>query len=203
MIANKSAARSSKARIHILDTAQRIVGAKGFSPVGLNEILAAANVPKGSFYYYFESKEAFGTALLEHYFTGYLAEIEEFLSAPGRSARARLTAYWAFWREHQEGQDPKGKCLAVKLGAEVSDLSEEMRLALKNGTTAIISRLARVIKEGKADGSISIRGSAMTTADQLYELWMGASVMFKISRDRRPFNVALAATNQILSGAAL
>ena len=203
MIANKPAARTSKARIHILDTAQRIVSAKGFSSVGLSEILVAANVPKGSFYYYFESKEAFGTALLEHYFEGYLAEIEEFLSAPGRSARARLAAYWAFWREHQEGQDPDGKCLAVKLGAEVSDLSEEMRLALKNGTTAIVSRLARAIKEGKADGSISIGGSPMTIADQLYELWMGASVMSKISHDRRSFNVALAATNQILSGTAL
>ena len=203
MIANKSVARSSKARIHILDTAQRIVGAKGFSPVGLNEILVAANVPKGSFYHYFESKEAFGTALLEHYFEGYLAEIEEFLSAPNRSARARLTAYWAFWREHQESQDPDGKCLAVKLGAEVSDLSEEMRLVLKNGTMAIVSQLARVIKEGKSDGSISICGSPTTAADQLYELWMGASVMWKISRDRRSFNVAVAATNQILSGAAL
>ena len=199
---NKSAVRNN-VRIHILDTAQRIVGAKGFSPVGLNEILAVAKVPKGSFYYYFESKEAFGTALLEHYFAGYLAEIEEFLAAPGRSARARLTAYWAFWREHQEGQDPEGKCLAVKLGAEVSDLSEEMRLALKTGTAAIVSRLARVIKEGKADGSLSNCGSPMTTADQLYQLWMGASVMSKISRDRRPFNVAVAATNQILSGAAL
>ena len=122
MIANRSAARSSKVRTHILDTAQRIVGAKGFSPVGLNEILAAANVPKGSFYYYFESKEAFGTALLEHYFAGYLAEIEKSCRHLA-GARARLTAYWAFWREHQECQDPEGKCLAVKLGAEVSDLS--------------------------------------------------------------------------------
>ena len=194
--------RNAPAKTHILDTAQRIVGAKGFSAVGLNEILAAAGVPKGSFYYYFASKEAFGTTLLEHYFTRYLSEMEEYLSAPGRSARARLVAYWAFWREKQEGGDSGGKCLAVKLGAEVSDMSEEMRLALKSGTSKIIARIARVIKEGKADGSIPVVASPKATAHTLYELWMGASVMSKISHDPAAFNTALAATDRILSGEA-
>jgi TetR/AcrR family transcriptional regulator, transcriptional repressor for nem operon len=202
MTAIEPTPRNTKSRTHILDTAQRIVGTKGLLPLGLNEILAAAGVPKGSFYYYFASKEAFGTALLEHYFANYLSEIEEFLSAPGRSARERLAAYWTFWRGNQERQDPEGKCLAVKLGTEVSDMSEEMRLALKSGTSAIISRLARVIKEGKSDGSISIIGSPTATAHTLYELWMGASVMSKISRDRGAFNTAIAATDRILSGEA-
>ena len=40
-------------REHILDVAQRIIGKKGYAAVGLTEILTAANVPKGSFYYYF------------------------------------------------------------------------------------------------------------------------------------------------------
>ncbi len=81
-------------------------------------------------------------------------------------------------------------------------MSEEMRLALKTGTSAIISRLARVIKEGKSDGSIPIIASPKATAHTLYELWMGASVMSKISHDRGAFNTALAATDRILSGKA-
>lgn len=36
-------------RQHILNTGQVIIGGKGFSAVGLNEILKAAGVPKGSF----------------------------------------------------------------------------------------------------------------------------------------------------------
>jgi TetR/AcrR family transcriptional repressor of nem operon len=55
-------------RQHILDTGNRIIAAKGFSAVGLNEILQAAEVPKGSFYHYFKSKEQFGEALLEAFF---------------------------------------------------------------------------------------------------------------------------------------
>ncbi len=195
--------RNAKVRTHILDTAQRIVGSKGFSPVGITEILVAADVPKGSFYYYFSSKETFGTALLEHYFAKYLSEIDEFLTATGQPARERLAAYWAYFRVNQLSQDADGRCLAVKLGAEVSDMSEPMRLALQTGTAAVISRLARVIKEGKADGSVSIVGSPTTTAHTLYQIWMGASVMWKISHDRAVFKTALEATERILSGESL
>ena len=168
--------RNSTARTHVLDTAQRI-GAKGFASVGLNQLLAEAGIPKGSFYYYSTFKEAFGKDLLEHYFAKDLLQIDSFLLAPGRTARDRLTSYWKFFRANQEGNNLDGRCLAVKLGAEVSDMSEDMRLALRAGTSAIVSRLSRVLKEGVADGSISICGSPNATAQTLYQLWMGASVM--------------------------
>ena len=190
-------------RAHILDTALGIVGAKGFAQVGLNEVLAAAKVPKGSFYYYFKSKEAFGKALLEHYFDKDGAQADKYLFSPGKTARQRLSAYWAFFRANQEHHDPVGKCLAVKLGAEVSDMSEEMRLALKIGTSSIISKLARVIKEGKTDGSIPSAGSPTATAQTIFQLWMGASVMWKISRERSAFQNANAAVERIMSGEAV
>ncbi|MEG9529504.1 MAG: TetR/AcrR family transcriptional regulator, partial [Hyphomicrobiales bacterium] len=115
----------------ILDTAHGIVGTKGFSGVGLNEILVAAGVPKGSFYHYFGSKEAFGEALLADYFEAYLADIDATLAEPGLSHAERLMNYWRKWQATQGSIDYQRKCLAVKLAAEVSDLSEPMRLALK------------------------------------------------------------------------
>ncbi len=45
-------------RQHLLDTGYRIMAVKGFSGVGLNEILQSAGVPKGSFYHYFKSKNS-------------------------------------------------------------------------------------------------------------------------------------------------
>ena len=51
-------ARHDNTRQHILETGQRIIAGKGFASVGLNEILTTAGVPKGSFYHYFDSKEA-------------------------------------------------------------------------------------------------------------------------------------------------
>jgi TetR/AcrR family transcriptional repressor of nem operon len=171
---------------------------KGFSAVGLNEILLAAGVPKGSFYHYFGSKDAFGEALLDRYFEEYLAELDETLGRPGLNMGERLMNYWQQWQDSQSCFDCQGKCLAVKLGAEVADLSEAMRSALKRGTSEITLRLARAIETGAAEGSVSIIGSPDRVAHTLYQLWLGASLMAKIVRNTQPFAAALVATRQLL-----
>jgi AcrR family transcriptional regulator len=42
----------------------------GYGATGLQEILHAAGVPKGSFYHHFHSKEEFTVALIERYVAG-------------------------------------------------------------------------------------------------------------------------------------
>lgn len=182
----------------ILDTAHGIVGAKGFSGVGLNEILVAAGVPKGSFYHYFGSKEAFGEALLADYFEAYLADIDATLAEPGLSHAERLMNYWRKWQATQGSIDYQRKCLAVKLAAEVSDLSEPMRLALKRGTAGIIDRVTGAIQAGVAEGSLKVEAEPRATAETLYHLWLGASLMAKIERTDVPFEAAMTTTRRIL-----
>jgi len=189
---------SSNVRDSILATGQRIMAGKGYSAVGLNEILSAAGVPKGSFYHYFGSKDAFGEAMLEAYFEDYLAEMDRTLQQPGKTMAARLMDYWKLWQATQSFEDCQGKCLAVKLGAEVADLSESMRLVLRRGTQAIVARLTAAIAAGVQDGSLAIEGDAGAVAAGLYQLWLGASVMAKIERTTQPFETALASTRQML-----
>ena len=184
-------------RRHILHTAREIVGRKGFSAVGLNELLQAAAVPKGSFYHYFDSKDAFGQALLEDYFEGYLARMQT-LFASDRSEVHQLLVYWQGWIDSQTGPGGYGKCLAVKLGAEVADLSEAMRQALDQGTTRIIQCLAQVLARGEERGSLRPALQPEPLARQLYALWLGASVMAKITRAASPFDHALAMTRSML-----
>ena len=185
-------------RQHILDTAQVIIGGKGFAAVGLNEVLRAANVPKGSFYHYFASKEAFGEALLTAYFDEYLDGLEAQLSLPALSHAQRLMGYWENWLESQSACDPQSQCLAVKLAAEVSDLSESMRSALKRGTEAIVSRLAQALDAAAKEGALAPVDDATAMATTLYHLWLGASLRAKITRDRAPLEAALVATRRML-----
>ncbi|HFH3921510.1 TetR/AcrR family transcriptional regulator [Pseudomonas aeruginosa] len=188
-------------RQHILDTAQIIIAGRGFTAVGLNEILQAANVPKGSFYHYFASKEAFGEALLKSYFGDYMAQLETLLSCTSSSAAQQLLSYWANWLETQATCDPKGKCLAVKLAAEVSDLSEPMRVVLRDGTERVINRLAIAVKEAVIEGSLPDTTDAHGLAAMLYQLWLGASLRAKITRDRVPLEAAFETTLLLLSPA--
>ena len=185
-------------RQHILDIAKPIILDKGFTAVGLNQLLAAAAVPKGSFYHYFKSKETFGEALLDSYFENYDARLNALLQANGTSGAARLMTYWQGWLETQCSDDIEAKCLAVKLGSEVSDLSEAMRLALQRGTDLVVARLAACIEEGRADGSLPPNLDAADSALTLYNLWLGATVMTKIRRDRSALEAAMRLTLQLL-----
>lgn len=189
---------SSDVRDNILAVGQRIMSGKGFSAVGLNEILTEAKVPKGSFYHYFDSKDAFGEALLSSYFDDYLADMDAALGQPGLSMAQRLLNYFDLWRANQSFLDCQGKCLAVKLAAEVADLSEAMRAVLNAGTAAIIARLAAAIDSGVAEGSLAVDADPQQAAQSLYQLWLGASVMVKIVRGTAPFDAAMALTRQML-----
>lgn len=184
-------------RRHILDVAHPLLLRKGFTAVGLAEVLAAAQVPKGSFYHYFGSKEAFGEAVLDSYFDDYLARAESLLTAPGTAAQ-RLLAYFQDWLDSQTGDDAQSRCLVVKLGAEVCDLSESMRAALQRGTQSVIGRLARCIESGAADGSLPAVADAPALAGALYQNWLGASLLAKICRDRAPLDRTMADTRQQL-----
>lgn len=200
--ATKTYTAGTDVRQKILASGRRTMGGKGFSGVGLNEVLAAAGVPKGSFYHYFASKEAFGEALLQDYFAEYLAEMDGIFRAAGQSRAEQLDHYFAAWMHNQSFDDCQGRCLAVKLGAEVADLSTAMRAALQHGTAGIIQRLARAIDAGVAEGSLQARGDATVLAQSLYQLWLGASIMVKIVRSTQPFETALHTTRQLLHPAA-
>ena len=185
-------------RQRILDAAQRVIAHKGWAAVGINEVLGAADVPKGSFYYWFSSKENLGEAMLTSYFAGYVAEMDEIFAQSNASAATRLMNYWKQWRQTQSLDDYEGRCLAVKLGAEVADLSEPMRLVLKYGTTEIVDRVERMIQAGITDDSLTVDGDARAAARALYDLWLGASVMAKIHRDPAPMDDAMALTRRTL-----
>jgi TetR/AcrR family transcriptional repressor of nem operon len=194
-----NASSGAEVRQHILNIAKPIMLHKGFSAVGLNEILAAAGIPKGSFYHYFGSKEAFGEALLEAYFDGYLAHLDNLLKHHEGTGAQRLMTYWGNWLHTQCADDLEGKCLAVKLGAEVSDLSEAMRAVLRRGTGQIIERIA-----GGIDAAWpTVRCTASTIPRTRPRLstnqWLGATLLEKIHRNRKPLEHAMRETRRMLN----
>ncbi|MCE7057211.1 TetR/AcrR family transcriptional regulator [Algoriphagus sp. AGSA1] len=184
-------------RENILTVGRDIISQKGFSAVGLNEILKAANVPKGSFYHYFESKDFFGKEVLDDYFEEYLAEMDMIFNQNELSIVDRLMKFFERWQERQAFLECQGKCLVVKVAADVSDLSEAMRQSLQIGTSEIIKRLSAAIEAASEDGSLKISSDSTTTAESAFHLWLGASVMVKIIKNTKPFELAMNTTRQL------
>jgi len=190
--------KSELTREHILTMGRRLVLRRGFGGVGLKELLDQSAVPKGSFYYYFASKEAFGCALLEDYCADYLGRLDVLFAQAG-SGRERLMRYWTAWFDDERSEGLADRCLVVKLAAEIPDLSEDMRVILQNGVEQLIDRIARVVADGRADGSIPTPRDPRIVARAMYGLWLGAAILSKLSKDQAPMRDALLATERLLS----
>ena len=186
-------------RQHIIDVAKNIILGKGFAAVGLNEILTSANVPKGSFYHYFASKEAFGSALLQDYFDNYTQKIASDLQDNALPPAQRLHNYFSHWLQTQSSDTTQDKCLVVKLSAEVADLSESMRITLQQGTQRVIDLLQACLQQGIDAGDFLQTESAETAAKELYYMWLGAALITKIQHTRDALQCAMQATEKRLN----
>ena len=185
-------------RTEIITAGHRLMARKGYTAVGITEILAQAQVPKGSFYHYFASKDAFGEAVMSDYFATYLRDMDRIATRPGTTAAERFMNYWEYWYKLETGDQYEIKCLSVKLGAEVADLSEPMRGSLQKGTSAVIERIVAMIDAGVADGSLKLDEESPPLARLLYDMWLGASVRAKIDRGTAPLDNAMIETQKLL-----
>lgn len=177
----------SSTQAHLLNTGYQLIAQKGFTGVGLKEILDNAGVPKGSFYHYFASKEAFGEAIINAYFAEYQLRLDRIAAQP-ISAQQKLSTYFQHWYDTQQFDCQHGKCLVVKLSAEVADMSAPMRLALETGYRQTIAWLTQQIKTGWQDGSLAptVNLSAESIAKRWYFAWLGASLVAKVSQTNTP-----------------
>ena len=190
--------KSTATRNRILATGRDLVLARGFGGVGLKELLDRSGVPKGSFYHYFASKEAFGCVLLGDYVDEYLQRFDALVEGPA-SGNAKLMQYFSAWLSRDGADSIADRCLVVKLAAEISDMSEDMRHVLDEGVAQLVARLAQLLREGMADGSVRPQSDPDATAATLYGQWLGAAILSKLSRSPAPLQMALADTRQRLA----
>ncbi|MCJ7874989.1 TetR/AcrR family transcriptional regulator [Phaeobacter sp. J2-8] len=190
--------KSDRKRQHILDTGRALVIKHGFGGVGIARLLTECNIPKGSFYYYFASKEAFGQALLADYVQDYLDRFDRLANGPGTAAE-KLGAFWSGWLAQAGAEGIATQCLVVKLGAEVADLSDAMRVILNDGITEFVQRIATLLRQGASEGSLPRFSDPVATAQMLYAQWLGASILAKLSRSQTPLEQALQQTTGLLT----
>ncbi|ENQ8055130.1 TetR/AcrR family transcriptional regulator [Vibrio parahaemolyticus] len=190
-------AKTNDTRQHILDVGYELIVTRGFTSVGLSELLKTAEVPKGSFYHYFKSKEQFGEAMIQDYFNKYFEQLTTRFTNTELNGYQRLMSYFEEMVKVEDDVCNANKCLLVKLSAEVSDLSEPMRIALRRGADKTIQAMAECIDVGIQDGSIP-NGDSALLARQIYYLWNGASLLNKLYQDQEALTQSLTYTQHLL-----
>ncbi len=156
---------------------------KGFSATGIDEILKAVGVPKGSFYHYFDSKEAFGTELIDRYGQYFARRLERFFADRERSNLERIEA---FTRDAEEAMGrfafSRG-CLVGNLGQEMGALPESFRKQLSDVFVDWQRRTAQCLRAAQAEGEIGPHRDADELAAFFWIGWEGAVLRAKLERN--------------------
>lgn len=167
----------------IIEAGSAAISAKSFNGCGLKEILDTAEVPKGSFYHYFKSKEDLGVAVIEESAERHAEFLREHLSDRQVGPLQRVLNMFEAMRDHYIESGPMRECVIAKLALEVAQLSEPMRLAIKYAYDNWAALIARSLNEAKAAGELSDKQNPEQLADFLVNAWEGCTLRMQIDQN--------------------
>ncbi|MFE7800071.1 TetR family transcriptional regulator C-terminal domain-containing protein [Nocardia sp. NPDC057440] len=178
------------------DTRQLLVeeGAAGFLTngyhgTGIKQVLDAVGVPKGSFYNYFDSKETFGQAIIDHHSLCVQRNLSEALGAAPDPV-AGLRAFFGRLMEEFVEAEYTGGCLIANLGGELEG-SDVLRESLAGAWHSWRDGVAEALGHAQQSGAIRADIDAVDLADLLLESWEGAVIRMKIDRSLEPLQKCL------------
>jgi TetR/AcrR family transcriptional repressor of nem operon len=166
-------------REHILACGGEIIHHKGYTATGLQEILQTAGVPKGSFYFYFKSKEEFGLALVDYYRHLFAEQVRPILKDSTKPPLERLAGFFLWMQRYfaQEGYI-KG-CPIGNLIQELGDVNPVFRPKLQASLERLIIMVEQLLLQAKERGEIPDRIDPQKTAGFIISAWQGALIRMK------------------------
>lgn len=162
---------------------------KGFAATGIDEILKSVGVPKGSFYHFFASKEAFGAELITLYDHYFVRKLDQFLLDENLTPLQRIDA---FCRDAERGMarfEFRRGCLVGNLGQEMNALPESFREQLHQVLLGWQARTERCLQEAQAHGEIGRQVDCTRLAAFFWIGWEGAVLRAKLERQARPLRI--------------
>ncbi|HEV7977057.1 TetR/AcrR family transcriptional regulator [Amycolatopsis sp.] len=178
--------RTSDARDKILIAANRLIEQHGYSALGVAQICAAAGVPKGSFYYFFESKQALALTVIDEHWAEQQGQWTELLDNDRPPLQRLRDLFEATETVQRDGQRDTGTvvgCLFGNLALELSNESEEIRVRLQEIFEAQIDMIERVVVEARKTGDAAVTVDAREAARSIVAQLEGRVLFAKLLND--------------------
>lgn len=177
--------RNQAVRDRLMEQGLAAFAHHGFHGTGVQDIVDAARVPKGSFYNYFDSKEAFGAAVVEVYGTRVHRRLDEAV-AEGEHGDA-LARLRDFLETRARLHEERGHgCLLGNLGCELGAGSHPMQAALSLAIAGVRARFARLLHAAQREGTVRGDLPAEQLADTLFAAWEGSLMRMQVEGSAAP-----------------
>lgn len=175
----------AQTRDHLVRAGVAALTEQGFTATGLDGLLRAAGVPKGSFYYYFESKEAFGLELIDRYAAYFAAKLDRWFGQAQVPPLERLRHFVADAAAGMARHDFRRGCLIGNLGQELAVLPDTYRQALSAVLASWETRLATCLADQYGQDTARHHAAFFWTG------WEGAVLRARLERSPRPLHLFL------------
>ena len=173
-------------REKIITAGAEIIHRKGFHHTGIQEILQAANVPKGSFYFYFKNKEDFGLQVIDHFNQMFTSMAEPILTDQSVPPLNRIEQLLDFFIELYTGLDYTCGCPIGNLSQEMGDLDPVFSRKLLDSIELMASLYTLVLDEAQGAGELDRSLDPEETAFFIISGWHGALIRMKIVKTTEP-----------------
>lgn len=173
-------------RTALLEVGKQIIMEKGYNNTGIQKIVQAAEVPKGSFYYYFKSKEDFGLQVIDCFVQAYNARLEKYLTDETLSPLSRLRQHAESYCELLAALEYRRGCLIGNIGQELADQSEVFRLRIAEVFTDWREHYEKCLRQAQQFGELAQHLDVEAIADFYLSGWEGAMLQVKVTRSILP-----------------
>lgn len=183
---SKADAANAETRELLLRAGVELLTEQGFSSTGIDQILKRVGVPKGSFYHYYKSKEAFGAALIERYHQYFSRKLSKHFCNESLTPLSRVKAFIADAEVGIERFEFSRGCLVGNLGQEMGTLPEAFRTQLCAVFGTWQTQLAVCFEAAKKSGELSVSSDSAELAAFFWIGWEGAVMRAKLERSLKP-----------------
>ena len=175
-------------RDKIIDAGAQIIHHKGYNHTGIQEVLTAADVPKGSFYFYFKNKEDFGLQVIDYFIKFYSQQANLVFNDKSAPPLKRIKRFLEGFIKLFESMECTRGCPIGNLAQEMGDLSAAFRIKLKESVDIMVDFYACALKEAQQNGDLAPHLDVAAIADFILASWHGALVRMKIEQSARPLH---------------
>jgi TetR/AcrR family transcriptional repressor of nem operon len=171
---------STKQRL--IEAGLRMLLEQGYNNLGIQALLDATGIPKGSFYHHFADKEDFALQVIDAYMSQVHAGLDACLLDKKRPPLARVRRFFELTQQAYREQGYMG-CLLGGLGQELSGVSEAFRRKIESCFSAIAERMAKCLEEARQNGEIPAKCNVRQLADLVVDCWEGAALRSRLRRN--------------------
>ncbi|CAM3849891.1 Transcriptional regulator AcuR [Vibrio aerogenes CECT 7868] len=175
-------------KAQLLRSGLELITEYGFIAAGVDPIVKNVQVPKGSFYHYFKSKEDFGQQVLTAYGSYFAHKLDKHLLDETLTPLARIDSFVENAKQGMTQYQFKRGCLVGNMMQEVPQLSEALSAQLREIISDWQMRIGQCLELAKAHGEIAADANTDRLASVFWSGWEGAVMRAKLFQSVEPLD---------------